>query len=168
MKRTIALRLISYACALVYAGVLVFSYIFFGEIFEYWFSLALLIIGIIFLIKSFMFELDSSLYISSFLIFLSASTFVEHFFMFDSNYFYPWHIFALAFASLAVFIVFRQRIHLKIFAVLGLEVLLLLIYKNYLLPETIFYCINGVYLAAIVLMIIVSLKKNTKKNSRSQ
>lgn len=163
MKRTIILRYVNLASILGYAAVLAY-FIIINQPFEIWFSAAVSLLGINVLLKGWFFELDSCMYLASFLIFVGIASYIQDFFMIDAAVFYPWYIFALAFASLMVFSIFRQKIHLKLFVIVCIEVLLLFLYKFFVLPKLIFYVINSLYLLAILLFFINSIRKNAKTN----
>lgn len=161
MKRTIILRYFSIFSILCYVAVLAYSFIV-GNFLEEWFSLAVLLLGFNSLLKSWFFELDSSLYIGSVFIFIGVSFLIQNFFLFSLSEFYPWYIFSLAFGSLMVFSIFRQKIHFKLFVIVCLEVIILFIYKLGWLPKVLFYVINTLYLLFILMLFIISIRKNTR------
>lgn len=161
MKRTIILRYFNIITFLCYLGTLAYFFII-GKPLEIWFSVGVIILGFNSLLKSWFFQLDSSLYIGSMLIFIGIASLIQNFFMIDLSFFYPWYIFSLAFASLMVFSIFRQKIHFKLFVIVCLEVIILLIYKLRLLPKVLFYVINTLYLIFILFLLIRSIRKNTR------
>ena len=133
-----------------------------GKPLETWFSLAVVVLGLNCLLKSCFFNLDASLYLGSLLIFIGVASFLQTLFLFSIDIFYPWYIFSLAFASLMVFSLFRQKIHLKLFGIITLEVLILFMYKYALLSKVVFYVINIMYLSLVALLFIRTFKKNTR------
>lgn len=161
MKRTIILRYFNIITFLCYLVTLAYFFII-GKPLEIWFSVGVIILGFNSLLKSWFFQLDSSLYIGSMLIFIGIASLIQNFFMIDLSLFYPWYIFSLAFASLMVFSIFRQKIHFKLFVIVCLEVIILLIYKLRLLPKVLFYVINTLYLIFILFLLIRSIRKNTR------
>ena len=161
MKRTIILRYFNIITFLCYLGTLAYFFII-GKPLEIWFSVGVIILGFNSLLKSWFFQLDSSLYIGSMLIFIGIASLIQNFFMIDLSFFYPWYIFSLAFASLMVFSIFRQKIHFKLFVIVCLEVIILLIYKLRLLPKVLFYVINTLYLIFILFLLIRSIRKTTR------
>lgn len=161
MKRTIILRYFNIITFLCYLGTLAYFFII-GKPLEIWFSVGVIILGFNSLLKSWFFQLDSSLYIGSMLIFIGIASLIQNFFMIDLSFFYPWYIFSLGFASLMVFSIFRQKIHFKLFVIVCLEVIILLIYKLRLLPKVLFYVINTLYLIFILFLLIRSIRKNTR------
>lgn len=161
MKRTIILRYFNIFSFLCYFSILAYFFII-GKPIEEWFSIGVLILGFNSLLKSWFFELDSSLFIGSMLIFIGVASFIQNFFLFNLSEFYPWYIFSLAFASLMVFSIFRQKIHFKLFVIVCLEVIILFIYKLGWLPKIFFYVINTLYLLFIVMLFIISIRKNTR------
>ena len=106
MKRTIILRYFNIITFLCYLVTLAYFFII-GKPLEIWFSVGVIILGFNSLLKSWFFQLDSSLYIGSMLIFIGIASLIQNFFMIDLSLFYPWYIFSLAFASLMVFSIFR-------------------------------------------------------------
>lgn len=161
LKKTIILRYFFIFSVIGYLGVMAYFFII-GNPIEEWFSLAILILGFNSLLKSWFWELDSSLFIGSMLIFIGVASLIQNFFMFDIENFYPWYIFSLSFASIMVFSIFRQKTHLKLFVISCLEVIILFIYKARLLPNILFYVINTLYLLFILTLFIRSYKKNTR------
>ena len=161
LKKTIILRYFAIFSVMGYLGVMTYFFII-GKPIEEWFSLAILILGFNSLLKSWFWELDSSLFIGSMLIFIGVASLIQNFFMFDIENFYPWYIFSLSFASIMVFSIFRQKIHFKLFVIVCLEVIILFIYKLGWLPKIFFYVINTLYLLFIVMLFIISIRKNTR------
>ena len=137
---------------------------FFGVDFSYvWFSLALVFISLPLFFRSLFFHSDSSLYSSSLLLWCGIAGIFKNVYMVDMALFYPIYIFAPAFASFIVFVVFRQKIHFKLFALIFLEVIILISYKLNYIPSQIFLLINICYLTALGLWFIVRLSINTRR-----
>lgn len=130
---------------------------------EYWFSTICVGIGVYSLLYYIMYKLDSSLYYGTLILNLGISSFVQQYFNFNFAYFYPIYILCFALASFAVFAIFRQNIHFKIFAFLTFEGILLIVYKIKILGMLSLLIINGVYLLIIGLNILLRIKRNLRR-----
>ena len=129
---------------------------------ECWFSLVCVILSFNLFIRSYFFGLDSSLYIASFLLFTGVSSYFQNFFMIPFYLFYPWYVLSFAYASFMVFSIFQQKIHLKLFALIGVEVIILFIFKLGFLPNTFFYAINITYISFLLYLFCRAFKKNSR------
>lgn len=136
------------------------------NVFELWFSLALFLIGIYSLIYSHMYTLDSCLYLGVLLICFAFATAYRYLTIMSFGDFYPIYFACFAFAHLSVFVMFRQNIHFKIFAILMIEVILLMSYKANLLSFLLLALINGMFLLFVVLKIILRAWKNLRRVSK--
>ena len=130
---------------------------------EIWFSVAMFLIGIYTLIYYKFFKLDSSLYYGVLLILLAVSTAYRHFSGLSFARGYPYYIACFAYAHFAVFVVFRQYIHCKIFAILGIEVILLMSYKINLLPLFALIAINVGFLALVAFNACIRVRRNLRR-----
>lgn len=131
---------------------------------EYWFSIASVLIGQYSFIYFLMYKLDSSLYYS----FLNSSIGISSFFQSVNEYsfvfYYPVYLLCFAISSFAVFVLFRQKIHFKLFAILTLEAILLIAYKIKILNLWQLLLINGLYLIFVLAEIVFRIKRNLKEN----
>ena len=157
--------LLIFACTLVVAYVsLLFVSINGVIIKEVWFSLACVFIGLYSLLYYAMFKLDSSLYYGTLVLGVGVASFFRHSFMYSFGYFYPVYFFCFALASFAVFAVFRQKIHFKLFAILFVECILLIVYKLNYLNFASLAIINGIYLIILGINAILRIRKNLKES----
>lgn len=137
---------------------------FFGIDFsDVWFSLGLVFISLPLFCRSIYFKSDSSLWASSLLIWCGIAGIYKNAYFVDMSLFYPIYIFSLSFASFIVYVFFRQKIHFKLFALILLEVIILLSYKLNYLPKHIFLLVNIAYLSALALWFIVRFLLNTRR-----
>lgn len=153
MKKIIILRIIAIINILIFLYAIFAKKIFALEVQEIWFFLALILIAIPFLVKSYLFYVDASAYLGSQLLFCGIMGGLSKIFMLDFSIVYPWYIFSFAFASFVVFAFFRQNIHFKIFAIITVEVLILLMYKLNFLNYLAFWIVNGIYIAYILVIL---------------
>lgn len=131
---------------------------------EYWFSISCIFIGLYSLLYCAMYKLDSSLYYGTYVVWLGIFSFTQNLYSFSFAYFYPMYFLCFAFASLAVFALFRQKIHFKLFAFFALECILLIVYKIKILNIYWLVAINGIYLLLISLNMFFRIKHNLKEN----
>lgn len=144
----------------VFATLVVFNL---GELQELWFSLALLLIGAYSLIYSYLYKMDSSLYFGCLLIGLGFTTAYRHINEISFAQFYPIYIACFAFAHFAVFVVFRQNIHFKLFAILAIEAILLISYKIKILSLLALVLINVAYLIFVLINGAIRVRKNLRR-----
>ena len=128
-----------------------------------WFSTALGLVAITLLLASAFFVQDSKLWLGSLLMLSGVFGVYKQFYGFNLFNVYPVYIFIFGLASLIVFVIFRQNIHLKVFVICSLEVLLLGIYKfAYVnLWEFVFLQV------ALVLFVLTNMAKRANINTRS-
>lgn len=128
-----------------------------------WFGIAILLIGVYTLSYYLMYGLDSSLYYGTFVFLCGVMNVLQNILAINTFMFYPMYILCFALASFAVFAIFRQNIHFKLFAILFFEVILLISYKmNYLnLWQMIF--VNGIYLFVLLIRSIFRVRKNLRR-----
>jgi len=135
-----------------------------GIIFKYfWFSTSIFLIGLYALLYCSLYKLDSSLYYGVLLVSLSFIIFVQMLYAINIYFYYPYYILCFALASFAVFVLFRQNIHFKLFAILTAEVILLIVYKMNKLNIWQLIAINGIYLTFVIVNSIFRLKKNLRR-----
>ena len=131
---------------------------------EYWFSISCVLIGLYSLLYCAMYKLDSSLYYGTLIIWLGILSFMQLYLSYTLAYYYPTYMLSFAFASLAVFALFRQKIHFKLFAFFVFECILLIVYKINILNIYWLIAINGIYLLLIALNMFFRIKHNLKVN----
>ncbi len=158
MKINILLQIVD-VCVLGLYIVLMFT----SAFQKIWFSTSLVFMSVLLLLRSAFFVQDSKLWLGSFLMLCGVFGVYRQFY--DMNLFiiYPIYILIFGLASLIVFAIFRQNIHLKVFVLSILEVLLLSIYKfAYVnLWEFVFLQV------ALVLFVLTNLAKRANINTRS-
>lgn len=134
------------------------------ELKKIWFSNVLILIGIYALVYATMFQLDSSLYLGALLFSLGLTSGVRFVGDYTFNHLYSTYLFCFAFADLAVFALFRQNIHFKLFAILFIQAILLVSYKTRALNVYALIAIN----VALAMVVIISLIYRVRKNLRSK
>ena len=130
---------------------------------QIWFSVALFLIAMYSLLYSWLFKMDSSLYYGVLLALISVFSAYRYIQKIDFKFYYPIYIACFALASFAVFVAFRQNIHYKIFAILGIEAILLMCYKINLLPLQVVIAINIAYFTFVGINAIFRLRKNLRR-----
>lgn len=164
VKRTIFFRLFSVLCMGTYVSLIVLSLIF-PEIyfFQFWFSGLLVMVGTVSFVRYFCYKIDSSLFLGTVCLLSGISGILNFFFLFNTSFVASLCFFSFAFASLAIFIKFRHFFHLKTFvfeSICGILLLLLSYQLLSLIPFVILFSVAGL---AIVVLIISSIKRNTRK-----
>lgn len=131
---------------------------------EYWFGTISCFVGLYSLLYCIMYKLDSSLYYSTLVLGISATSFVQNYYNITASTFYPMYIMCFAMASFAVFVLFRQKIHFKLFAILFFECILLIAYKFNKISLLLLLTINTAYLLLVGINVLIRLRKNFKEN----
>jgi len=154
---------ILFSIAILLTLVFVAYMLFFNKIHNLWFSVFCGLVGIYAFCYYKAFKMDSSLYYSSLLISVAVSSGIMIFNEISMSQYYPIYIACFAFASLAVFVKFRQKFHFKLFANLFIECIILIGYKlNYLNVLTLII-INCIFLSIILFNIIFRVRKNLRR-----
>lgn len=128
-----------------------------------WFGIAILFIGIYTLIYYLMYGLDSSLYYGTLTMLCGVTNLLQNILAINLFLFYPVYILCFAFASFAVFAIFRQNIHFKLFAILLIEAILLISYKMNYLNLWQIVIVNGIYLLILLIRSIFRVRKNLRR-----
>ncbi len=134
------------------------------QLYNYWFSIACLFLGVYTFVYCIMFKLDSSLYYSTLLTTFGLFSFFQKFNGLTFRFFYPFYILSFSLASFAVFAFFRQKIHFKLFAILAIECILLVMYKTEFLSFLQMLIANGVFLLFVLANAIFRINRNLKEN----
>ena len=163
MNKIVILRVIQIVNFLVFLYALCANDFFELEFSEIWFFLALFLISIPFLVKSYLFYVDASMYLGCTLLFCSMVGFLSNIFLLDLSLVYPWYIFSLAFASFMVYLIFRQNIHFILFAIISIEVLILLLRKLAIFSSTVFYVLNACYLIILFMLFMSRVSKSSRR-----
>lgn len=163
MNKIVILKVIQIVNILVFLYALCVNDFFELEFSEIWFFLALFLISIPFLVKSYFFYVDASMYVGCMLLFCSMVGFLSNIFLLDFSLVYPWYIFSLAFASFMVYLIFRQNIHFILFAIISIEVLILLLRKLAIFSSTVFYVLNACYLIILFMLFMSRVSKSSRR-----
>ena len=153
-------------CALMLVGLFtVAMFVNIGQISlrSIWFSVALLCIGIYSLLYSHMYKLDSCLYFGILNICFAFATAFRFLLAIKFGVFYPIYFICFAIAHLAVFVIFRQNIHFKLFAILSIEGILLISYKAKFLNLWLVIAVNAIFLLFVLSSSIYRLRKNLRR-----
>lgn len=128
-----------------------------------WFSLALVCIGLYSLVYSYMYNLDSITYFGVLVIAFAFATAIRFLTMISFNNFYPIYFICFAVAHFAVYVLFRQFIHFKVFAFFLIESILLITYKLKFLSFLELTSINVEFLIIVAINVAIRLKKNLRR-----
>ena len=128
-----------------------------------WFSLALGLIGLYSFLYYIAYRLDSSLYYCVLLITFAMTTAYRFINQIEFVNFYPVYMMCFAMAHVTIFVKFRQIIHLKVFAILALEVILLMCYKNNYIPLSLVIGINIIYVLLVLMNTIIRARRNLRR-----
>ena len=128
-----------------------------------WFSLALGLIGLYSFLYYIAYRLDSSLYYCVLLITFAMSTAYRFINQIEFVNFYPVYMMCFAMAHVTIFVTFRQIIHLKVFAILALEVILIMCYKNNYIPLGLVIGINIIYVLLVLMNTIIRARRNLRR-----
>ena len=142
---------------------LLFTYfvtiIFFTNI---WFSIALYFLSIKLIIRGFALMQDSSLFFGVLLLCFSMVGVANYYWKLKTLSLLILYISSFCFASLSVFLIFRQNIHLKVVAIFLLEVLLLVVLNCSLINSFWFWILQSLMLFFVILSLIKRAKYNTR------
>lgn len=128
-----------------------------------WFSISLMFIGIYAIFLTFCYNHDSTLYYGVLLIFISVASAFRFINKYSFAMFYPVYIICFGIASFAIFVVFRQKIHFKLFAFFTLEGIILLGYKIKLLSLWSLVAVNLIFLTLVAINISQRIIKNLRR-----
>lgn len=131
---------------------------------DVWFSVWLILVSFPLLVRSACFVQDSKLWLGSFLLFCGIFNLYCNFYDLPLKTVYPVYIFIFGLASLLVFAIFRQNIHLKVFGICFFEVVLLGIYKFAYITLIEFLFIQIAFLLFVIFKLLVRAKINTRSN----
>lgn len=150
-KRTEVLKFLLFFLAVLYAFLITFSTIFDLHLHRIWFSLALFFIGVFLVTKAIFFHLDSAMLFGLFaLLFGVVSGLLSYF---PTVYALEIYLGVISLSNLIVYFIFRQNFYLILFALLFLEVLLLVIFKIQL-DLMLFWVFQSVYFFVTILIIL--------------
>ncbi len=164
MKRTYVFRGVTLFLFVRYFALLTLSF-FIGEIdfYQFWFSGFLVALGLSNLTRFLCYKIDSSLYLGAVLTLFGACGVLNYYFSFNVALLIALYLGGISLASLSIFIVFRQKFHLKVFAFFALCAILLVLYSEKLLALWAFISLISVCLIFALIGIIFSIKSNTRK-----
>ena len=164
MKRTYIFRGVTLFLFVRYFALLILSF-FIEEIdfYQFWFSSLLIVLGLSNLTRFLCYKIDSSLYVGVLLTLFGAFGVLNYYFLFAIPLLIALYLGGISFASLSIFIVFRQKFHLKVFAFFALCAILLVLYSENLLALWAFISLISVCLIFALIGIIFSIKSNTRK-----
>lgn len=148
---------------------LTYGVFFFKPIINHWFSLFLFFLGNVQIFVSICFRRDSSM-LFAFCCYASflADFFVCFFFIKQSQIIVYFFMYCIAFFVL--YLIFRQNIHLKMFAIVFCQVLLLVVTKTTNIHGILFWCIQIAYIVLIlgIFLIYLCRTKESKGGIRNR
>ena len=164
MKRTYIFRGVTLFLFVRYFALLILSF-FIEEIdfYQFWFSSLLIVLGLSSLTRFLCYKIDSSLYVGVLLTLFGAFGVLNYYFLFAIPLLIALYLGGISFASLSIFIVFRQKFHLKVFAFFALCVILLVLYSEKLLALWAFVGLISACLIFALIGVVFSVKSNTRK-----
>lgn len=164
MKRTIFLRFLTTLLISIYIALVVYSAFFdFFELYKYWFSLFLVVIGISLFARHVCFKVDSNLFSGVLLISMGLWGILCFYLYFPVLTRVAGYIGCFAGAFLSVFIKFRQIFQLKVFVFIFLYVILLIVYSNALIPLWLFITLLASVSVVVGILVISSMISNMRK-----
>ena len=164
MKRTYIFRGVTLFLFVRYFALLILSF-FIEEIdfYQFWFSGLLIVLGLSNLTRFLCYKIDSSLYVGVLLTLFGAFGVLNYYFLFTIPLLIALYLGGISFASLSIFIVFRQKFHLKVFAFFALCAILLVLYSEKLLALWAFVGLISACLIFALIGVVFSVKSNTRK-----
>ena len=128
-----------------------------------WFSISLFLIGAYAILYSAVYKLDSELYFGSLTMSFSVVLTLKKIYEIPFFKFYPIYILCFCLASLSVFVAFRQNIHLKMFAILFFEVIILTSYKLNYITSDLIIALNILFLLIVAIFALCRVGKNLRR-----
>lgn len=164
MKRTYVFRGVTLFLFVRYFALLTLSF-FIEEIdfYQFWFSGFLIVLGFLNLTRFLCYKIDSSLYLGAVLTLFGACGVLNYYFSFNLALLIALYLGGISFASLSIFIVFRQKFHLKVFVFFALCGILLVLYSEKLLALWAFITLISACFIFALIGVVFSIKSNTRK-----
>ncbi|MEG1752229.1 MAG: hypothetical protein RR140_03875 [Clostridia bacterium] len=161
--KSIFIKILSVCLALTYFYIIAVNNILNLQTKTFWFWLALFFCGIPLLLKAVFFMADASLLSGSILCLTGICGVVTNLLTLSVFQTLPWLALCFATAHLIVFFVFRQNIHVKIFAIIACLVLILFMKEIFGIGLVAFWCLICFYLVIILTLSVISIYKNTRR-----
>lgn len=156
IKRTKAIKILTVILSLCYLICLTIGQVCYKPFSNLWFSLFLFFVGSIQVFVGLCFYRDSAILFSFCCFACSISGFLIYYF--DLNkYSVQIYFFMVCFAFFCLYLIFRQNIHLKMFAIIFLQVVLLVVTKIFKLSNLSFWIVQALYLFVIICLFVVYL-----------
>lgn len=164
IKRTTASIVILYTLTILYPLCIGLGFLFFRPLLDIWFSLFLFFVGSYMITQGMFFNRDSSYLVSLICLFSALAGVIVYAFGLQSLS--PIIYFSLiSVAMFIVYLIFRQIIHLKTFAIFCFEVLLLIVKEVLHLNNLVFWIVQSGYLVLLVAIFIIYLFKTKERKS---
>ena len=129
-----------------------------------WFSLLLVLIGIYSLLYAFLYSEDAEIYFGFLVLFIGIVSAIQFKLNYNFTTIYPAYIFCFAMGNLAVFVFFRQKIHLKLFAILFSISILIAGYKMNFLKLYQLLIVVGIIVILAIISSVFRLRKNLRRS----
>lgn len=163
VKRSKAIKIVSIVFVFIYVILLILGAFDIVPIVDIWFSVFLFLLGAIMLLKGICFWRDSAfLFGFSCLFCATGSILTKYLYLYIQPVCFYFMLICLA--ILAVFVIFRQNIHLKMFAIVFVEVLLLFTKQVTEANNTIFWVLQSIYLIFVLILFIIFLFVTKESN----
>ncbi len=150
-KREIALKIMCFISFFIYLSLIFFSIVFSWKIHFVWFSIAILLIGGLLILKSIFYNLDSSLFLGI-LLFLFGMLGIFNLY-FDFNNLLGLYFCVISFSSIIIFFIFRQKFYLVLFSMFAIEGFLVILLNELKVEVVFFWAVQGIYILIILLLL---------------
>ena len=151
IKRTQVLKILCFCLVFLYLLLISLSIIYNLAFHNIWFSVLLFFIGSFMVTRLIFFHLDSEMLFGLLFLFFGVSSGVL--FFLDFGFKLETYLLVISLSNLIVYFIFRQNFYIILFALMFLEVLLLIIFKVYQ-DIILFWIFQSLYFLVVVLIIM--------------
>lgn len=156
IKRTKAIKFLTVILSLCYLVCLTIGLVCYKPFADLWFSLFLFFVASLQVFVGICFYRDSAILFSFCCFACSISGFLVYYFGLN-QYAVQIYFSFICFAFFCLYLIFRQNIHLKMFAIIFCQVVLLVVTKIFKLNHLYFWIVQTSYLSVIICLFIVYL-----------
>ena len=162
IKRTKALKYIFVILCFLYVVAITVGLLFYRPLIDLWFSLFLSVIGSYMIAKGLFFRCDSS-YLFGLSLYSSFIAGITTYYT-NTRFVFSMYFLLYSVSFFILYIIFRQNIHLKSFAIIAVQMILLFLKEISFINDTLFWILLTVYLSILVLLFVIYLfrTKETK------
>lgn len=163
IKRTKALKYILILLCIAYLANIFVGLVFYKPILNVWFSLFLGCVGSYMLAKGLFYRCDSS-YLFGLICYSSfIAGVIDHVY----NISFPLTMYFLLYliSFVILYIIFRQNIHLKSFAIICFQMILLFLKEMLIVNNFLFWILQGVYIFILIMKFIIYLLRTKERKN---